>query len=121
MGAVKLGQPVPESNFVSDENSSAPQPAQVYIASSWASQKAPENARSVPLARRMAYCSGVSAACHSASDLSTRVASFALSALSGLSDIPVRPRPALYCAPPWPPTVSSSPSPDPVGLASPPH
>jgi hypothetical protein len=27
-GSVKLGQPDPESNFVSDENSSAPQPAQ---------------------------------------------------------------------------------------------
>ena len=27
-GAKKLGQPVPDSNFVSDRNSSAPQPAQ---------------------------------------------------------------------------------------------
>src|SRR5207249_9789286 len=27
----KLGQPVPESNFVSDENSGAPHPEQIYI------------------------------------------------------------------------------------------
>ena len=27
-GSVKLGQPLPESNFASDRNSSAPQPAQ---------------------------------------------------------------------------------------------
>jgi hypothetical protein len=27
-GSVKLGQPVPESNFVPESNSSAPQPAQ---------------------------------------------------------------------------------------------
>ena len=37
-GSVKLGQPDPESNFVSDENSSAPQPAQRYTPSSWQSQ-----------------------------------------------------------------------------------
>ena len=29
MGSVKLGQPVPESNFVSDAKSGAPQPMQV--------------------------------------------------------------------------------------------
>ena len=28
IGSVKLGQPVPESNFVSESNSSAPQPRQ---------------------------------------------------------------------------------------------
>jgi hypothetical protein len=28
-GRVKLGQPLPESNLVSDRNSTAPQPAQV--------------------------------------------------------------------------------------------
>ena len=37
-GSVKLGQPVPESNFVSEEKSSAPQPAQRYMPSSWAFQ-----------------------------------------------------------------------------------
>jgi hypothetical protein len=35
---VKLGQPVPESNFVVESNSSAPQAAQRYTPSSWASQ-----------------------------------------------------------------------------------
>ena len=28
---MKLGQPVPESNFVSEAKSGAPQPAQLYI------------------------------------------------------------------------------------------
>jgi hypothetical protein len=28
VGSKKLGQPLPDSNFVSDRNSSAPQPAQ---------------------------------------------------------------------------------------------
>src|SRR3989344_4029106 len=31
MALEKLGQPVPESNFVPEENNSAPQPAQTYI------------------------------------------------------------------------------------------
>ena len=30
-GSVKLGQPVPESNFVSEEKSSVPQQTQVYM------------------------------------------------------------------------------------------
>ena len=30
-GSVKLGQPVPESNFVSEENRSAPQAAHWYV------------------------------------------------------------------------------------------
>ena len=34
-GSVKLGQPDPDSNFVSSRNSSAPQPAQRYMPSSW--------------------------------------------------------------------------------------
>ena len=50
-GSVKLGQPEPESNFVSEENSSAPQPAQRYTPSSWQSQYWPVNARSVPALR----------------------------------------------------------------------
>jgi len=45
----------------------APHPAHVYMALSWAFQKAPVNARSVPLPRSTAYCSGVSDAFHSAS------------------------------------------------------
>src|SRR5262245_21148535 len=85
VGAVKLGQPVPESNLASDENSSAPQPAQVYMASACASQNAPVKARSVPWRRSTSYCSGVSDARHSASVLSI----FILSVLSTAA--------ALYC------------------------
>ena len=66
-GSVKLGQPVPESNFVSDENSSAPQPAQRNVPSSWLSQYLPVKARSVAPLRSTSYCSGVSSSRHWAS------------------------------------------------------
>ena len=36
-GSVKLGQPVPESNLVSEENSSVPQPTQRYMPSLFSS------------------------------------------------------------------------------------
>src|SRR5262245_35985076 len=65
IGSVKLGQPVPESNFVPASNSSAPHPAQWYTPSSWQSQYLPVNARSVPAWRNTANCSGLSSSAHS--------------------------------------------------------
>src|SRR4029453_12692551 len=67
-GSQKLGQPVPESYFSSERNSSAPQAAQRYTPCSCSSQKAPVKARSVPFSRSTWYCSGDSCSRHSASD-----------------------------------------------------
>ena len=64
---MKLGQPVPESNFASDANSAAPQPAQVYMPGVFSLTYGPVKARSVPALRRISYCSGVSEARHSSS------------------------------------------------------
>ena len=44
----KHGQPVPESNFVSDENKFCPQPAHLYSPSFLLFQYLPVNALSVP-------------------------------------------------------------------------
>src|SRR5262249_43846444 len=66
-GSVKLGQPVPDSNFVSELNSSAPQAAHRYMPSSWQSQYSPVNAGSVPAWRSTWYCAGVSSCCHCSS------------------------------------------------------
>src|SRR3954462_3019352 len=68
-GSVKLGQPVPESNLVADENSSAPQPAHRYTPSCLTFQYLPVNARSVPPLRSTSYCSGVSSSRHCSSVL----------------------------------------------------
>src|SRR3954453_4151052 len=67
-GSKKLGQPLPDSNFVSVLNSAAPQPAQWNMPSpsTWRYGLGP--GRSVPCSRRMWYCSGVSSSRHSASD-----------------------------------------------------
>src|SRR5437667_416691 len=51
IGAQKLGQPVPDSNLVSERNNSLPQHTQRYIPSSCRSQYLPVNAGSVPLWR----------------------------------------------------------------------
>ncbi len=51
-GAKKLGQPVPDSYFASDRNSSVPQPAQRYVPGRCSSHRAPLKARSVPFSRR---------------------------------------------------------------------
>src|SRR3989344_9295761 len=59
-GFQKLGHPVPESNFVSEENSFAPHPAQAYLPLSFVFQYFPVNAVSVPFSRRIWYCSEVS-------------------------------------------------------------
>ena len=66
-GSVKLGQPVPESNFASEANSGAPQPAQLYMPGVFSLTYGPVKARSVPCLRRTSYCSGVSDARHSSS------------------------------------------------------
>src|SRR4026208_1149179 len=73
-GEVKLGQPVPESNLVSDEKSAAPHAAQWYMPSSWLWTYLPVNAGSVPLRRNTSYCSGVSSSRHSASVFSAESA-----------------------------------------------
>ena len=54
IGSVKLGQPVPESNFVSEPKSSAPQPRQRYMPAVFSSTYAPVNGGSVAAWRRTA-------------------------------------------------------------------
>src|SRR3954451_21119650 len=68
-GSVKLGQTVPESNLVSEENSSVPQQTQWYMPAVFSSTYGPVKARSVPALRVTSNCSGVSCSRHSASDL----------------------------------------------------
>src|ERR1035437_2387300 len=68
-GAKKLGQPVPDSNFASDPKSSAWQPEQRYPPAACSSPSSPLRAFSPPFSRSTLYCSGVSSARHSASDL----------------------------------------------------
>src|SRR5260221_770935 len=48
---LKLGQPVPESNLVSEAKSSRPQAAQTYMPCSWLSTYLPVKGRSVPCLR----------------------------------------------------------------------
>src|SRR3954469_26048243 len=69
-GSVKLGQPVPESNFASDEKSATPQPAQRYMPSFFVCTYPPVNGGSVPLRRSTSYCAGVSSSRHCLSVLS---------------------------------------------------
>src|SRR5205085_11289921 len=66
-GAVKLGQPQPESNLASDSNSVWPQPAQTYVPFRCSCSYSPENGRSVAFSRSTAYCIGVNSLRHSAS------------------------------------------------------
>src|SRR5437762_1558517 len=73
-GAVKLGQPVPDSNLSSERNSASPHPAQRSVPRSLACAYSPVNARSVPFLRSTWYCSGVSCCRHSASLFSTFIA-----------------------------------------------
>src|SRR5437660_7533569 len=65
MGEKKLGQPVPESNFVSELNSGSPQHTQWYTPGSFVFQYLPVNAGSVPASRVTWYCSGDNFSCHS--------------------------------------------------------
>src|SRR5215472_318961 len=71
MGSQKLGQPVPESNLVSERKSSAPHPAQEYTPLSFTCTYLPVKGRSVPALRSTSYCSGVSFSFHSLSVNST--------------------------------------------------
>jgi len=66
----KLGQPDPDSNFVSDEKSGVPHAAHTYVPASLFSSSSPVNGASVPFSRRILYCSGVSRFSQSASDMS---------------------------------------------------
>src|SRR3989338_7738176 len=56
----KLGHPVPDSNFLSDENSSAPHPAQRYSPFSLLYSNAPVPGSSVLFSFKMLCCCGVS-------------------------------------------------------------
>jgi len=66
-GLGELGQPVPDSNFALEENSSLPQAAHRYRPSSWLWTYVPVNGGSVPWRRRISYCSGVSSWRHCSS------------------------------------------------------
>src|ERR1700748_3062249 len=72
IGWVKLGQPVPESNFMLESNNSVLQQMQLYFPGSWRSHSSPLKLGSVPFFRVIRNCSGVSSAFHSASVFSTR-------------------------------------------------
>ena len=52
IGCQKLGQPVPESNYVSEVNNGTPQPAHRNVPGCFELCNAPVNARSVPCSRR---------------------------------------------------------------------
>src|SRR5262245_64669040 len=69
--AQKLGQPVPDSNFVADEYTDRSQPAQwnVPLRFSWSNGLVP--GRSVSSSLRTAYCASDRIACHSASVFAT--------------------------------------------------
>lgn len=67
MGAKKLGQPVPLSNFRSLTNSGCAQPAHVNVPSRFSCNSAQDPGRSVPCCRNTVNCSGVSCARHSSS------------------------------------------------------
>jgi hypothetical protein len=64
-GFQKLGQPVPDSNFVFEEKRWLPQQTQTYRPSSLQSQYLPVKAGSVPSFRATENCSGVSRRRHS--------------------------------------------------------
>ncbi len=48
IGCQKLGQPLPESNFVSEENNSSPQQVHLKLPSNFVELYFPENGGSVP-------------------------------------------------------------------------
>src|SRR5438132_11602487 len=86
-GAEKLGQPVPESNFVSDVKSGLPHATQRYVPFSFVLSYSPVNGRSVPFSRVTWYCSGVSSRFHSSSVFRT----FSMNASQGGAILSVRP------------------------------
>lgn len=70
-GSVKLGHPVPLSNFSLASNKLVPQPAQRNLPGRFSRNSAQLPGRSVACPRITAYCSGLSMARHSASVLWT--------------------------------------------------
>src|SRR4051794_29526654 len=74
------GQPLPEWNLVSDENSTAPHPAQRYVPSSSVSVYAPVKARSVAACRSTEYASGLRRSRHSSSVMARGSASVDMAA-----------------------------------------
>jgi hypothetical protein len=67
IGRKNDGQPVPESNFASEVNSGAPQPAQAYTPARFSRLSGEVPARSVPWQRSTRYASGERMARHSSS------------------------------------------------------
>src|SRR5262245_32914885 len=70
-GCQKLGQPVPLSYLVSEENSGRSQPAQAKVPLRFSLFSGLVPARSVPCLRSTSYCAGVSSRRHSSSLFST--------------------------------------------------
>src|SRR5436190_1201641 len=70
-GCQKLGQPVPLSYFVSEENSGRPQPAHAKVPLRFSALRGLVPGRSVPCLRNTSYCAGVSSLRHSSSLFST--------------------------------------------------
>src|SRR5687767_1200927 len=91
-GAQKLGHPLPESYFVSEEKSSVPHPAHRYLPCSFVLTYAPVKARSVPFSRSTWYCSGVSSFFQSLStllDVSVMGISLGVSGVEGVQVVEV--------------------------------
>src|SRR5207237_10768289 len=70
-GCQKLGQPVPLSYLVSEENSGRSHPAQAKLPLRFSAFSGLVPARSVPCLRSTSYCAGVSRRRHSSSLFST--------------------------------------------------
>src|SRR5947209_9588061 len=70
-GCQKLGQPVPLSYFVSEENSGRSQPAHAKVPLRFSALSGLVPGRSVPCLRSTSYCAGVSSLRHSSSLFST--------------------------------------------------
>src|SRR5438067_552331 len=71
IGCQKLGQPVPESNFVWASNRGCPQQTQRYTPSCLLFQYSPVKARSVPFSRVTRYWASDNCCRHSASLFTT--------------------------------------------------
>src|SRR5258708_4316606 len=71
MGCQKLGQPVPDSNFVLESKRTVLQQTQLYSPSAWLLAYLPVPGASVPAWRVTSNCSAVNCFFHSASGFST--------------------------------------------------
>lgn len=72
----KLGQPLPESNLLSEIKIGLPQAPHTKIPSSSVCRREPLKGFSVPFSLKMRYCSGVNSSRHSWSVLSFRLCPF---------------------------------------------